>query len=299
MKFLKLLGIFVVLLGVVVGALFLSTDDIEVQTEDESLVDQSDQLISKIRNKWGTATAWDADLFREQEDDITRFRSSKLISESNKRELTHLLHITVIQKVKNRVFEEYGKTDCSYQVVEDNMKGIDIICQRQSDWKANPDVKLLNDCFMTYKTIRSFARSSFSLDTKLEKNSDGTHQWRDYKSYMSSMESTAAGHRSNDIYREYLSNISELKDGLASENVKKKLNLGCTDYATKLATKLVEDYPSSADDWDASTKNSIDVDFKRFDKEYSKKINQSANDQVYQLWKDITNHVAALNSNNK
>lgn len=268
MKLLKLLGIFILILGGAIGILLInSTDDTEI-IDMEGFKD-AEEIRSNIESYWHNASTWESEDFEAQHSKITRSNGSGWIDAQDAHNLSELLYTLVINRMEKLLVEEYAKSDCKADIIGDLMKGIDAVCQKQPAYSNDPKVKELRNCYELFKGIGSFAKMSFNPDCKLTENPDGTHKWVDYSSYEASMNRKAKDYRENPLYTQYLSNITRLKDGIDASKVTNRLKSGKTAYSSKLANELATIYNSIADSEVSETTFSlISKDYSKFYKEF-------------------------------
>lgn len=280
MKILKLLGIFIVVLGIIIGALYLKSaltdsdsDDIKILLPDNA----SEQRV-EMEDFWNRAEDWDAKHFEAEYSHIQQCLRANYIDHAAANQLSSLLCNLVINRMHSLQVGEYHKSDCNIGIVKGYMKGIDAVCQKLSSYNNDDRVRQLRAIEKLYDEISTFAKSSFIPGNNLSENEDGSHRWFDYDSYAKGRRQKAADYRSDSTYLQFLNNITALKNGITDESVNSRLSKGKKSYGSALAKAIVAAYEGIPDyEVTQATFNNIKKDYQKFYREYGR-YNESADD---------------------
>ena len=221
MKVLKLLGIFIAVLGIVIGALYIKSALTDTDSDDIKIIlpDNVTDQRAEMEDFWNRAVDWDAKHFEAEYSHIQQCLHANYIDHAAANQLTSLLCNLVINRMHGLQVGEYHKSDCNIGIVKGYMKGIDAVCQKLSSYNNDDRVRQLRDIEKLYDEISTFGKSSFIPGNNLSENADGSHQWLDYDSYAKGRRQKAADYRENSTYLEFLKNITVLKNGISEESV--------------------------------------------------------------------------------
>lgn len=273
MKALKLFGIFILILGCVIGILHISSDSDDHGTGTVEDSGDAQKIQSEIETYWNNASAWKPEDFEAQYNKIKQCEGVRWIDEIDSNNLTELLYALVVSRMETLQIAEYHKSECNETIIRTLMDGVNAVCKKQPVYQNNPVVKELKDCHHLYTEMLTFAYSKFDLDCNLVEVSADTlfHRWSSYKDYATKMKEKAQSFRVHNLYIKYLNNITILKDGIDSGKVEKKLAEGQRSYADRLAKEIVESF-SNIDESDISEKtyNDFEKDYKNYNAEFGK-----------------------------
>ena len=280
MKILKLLGIFIAILGIVIGALYIKSALTDTDSDDIKIIlpDNVTDQRAEMEDFWNRAADWDAKHFEAEYSHIQQCLHANYIDHAAANQLTSLLCNLVINRMQGLQLGEYRKSDCNIGIVKGYMKGIDAVCQKLSSYNNDDRVRQLRDIEKLYDEISTFGKSSFIPGNNLSENADGSHQWFDYDSYAKGRRQKAADYRENSTYLEFLKNITVLKNGISEESVNSRLTKGKKSYGSALANAIAVAYEAiPAGEVSQSTFSNIKKDYQNFYRQYGR-YNESADD---------------------
>lgn len=280
MKILKLLGIFIAVLGIVIGALYIKSALTDADSDDIKIIlpDNVTDQRAEMEDFWNRAADWDAKHFEAEYSHIQQCLHANYIDHAAANQLTSLLCNLVINRMHGLQVGEYHKSDCNIGIVKGYMKGIDAVCQKLSSYNNDDRVRQLRDIEKLYDEISTFGKSSFIPGNNLSENADGSHQWLDYDSYAKGRRQKAADYRENSTYLEFLKNITVLKNGISEESVNSRLTKGKKSYGSALANAIVAAYEAiPAGEVTQTTFSNIKKDYQNFYRQYGRN-NESADD---------------------
>ena len=280
MKILKLLGIFIAVLGIVIGALYIKSALTDTDSDDIKIIlpDNVTDQRAEMEDFWNRAADWDAKHFEAEYSHIQQCLHANYIDHAAANQLTSLLCNLVINRMQGLQLGEYRKSDCNIGIVKGYMKGIDAVCQKLSSYNNDDRVRQLRDIEKLYDEISTFGKSSFIPGNNLSENADGSHQWLDYDSYAKGRRQKAADYRENSTYLEFLKNITVLKNGISEESVNSRLTKGKKSYGSALANAIAAAYEAiPAGEVTQTTFSNIRKDYQNFYRQYGRN-NESADD---------------------
>ena len=280
MKILKLLGIFIVVLGIVIGALYIKSALTDADSDDIKIIlpDNVTDQRAEMEDFWNRAEDWDSKHFEAEYSHIQQCLHANYIDHAAANQLTSLLCNLVINRMHGLQVGEYNKSGCNIGIVKGYMKGIDAVCQKLSSYNNDDRVRQLRNIEKLYDEISTFGRSSFIPGNNLSENADGSHQWLDYDSYAKGRRQKAADYRENSTYLEFLKNITVLKNGISEESVNSRLTKGKKSYGSALANAIAAAYEAiPAGEVSQATFSNIRKDYQNFYRQYGRN-NESADD---------------------
>lgn len=280
MKILKLLGIFIAVLGIVIGALYIKSALTDADSDDIKIIlpDNVTDQRAEMEDFWNRAEDWDAKHFEAEYSHIQQCLHANYIDHAAANQLTSLLCNLVINRMHGLQVGEYNKSDCNIGIVKGYMKGIDAVCQKLSSYNNDDRVRQLRNIEKLYDEISTFGKSSFIPGNNLSENADGSHQWLDYDSYAKGRRQKAADYRENSTYLEFLKNITVLKNGISEESVNSRLTKGKKSYGSALANAIAAAYEAiPAGEVSQTTFSNIKKDYQNFYRQYGRN-NESADD---------------------
>lgn len=207
MKAVKLLITFVVLLALVVLAFII----VPKSTVSHDLPDPPDETLKEVRTQieqdWEQANDWDDKVFEKHCDKLNQMRNDYSVGtlvDMN----TRLAVETVYKKLMDG---EWKSVSCREEVVDKYVNALGVIIKADANAKDNNNVKMLYQVNDVYKKALSVSRIRIGLSPGFDGSS-----WRSFSAYSNSIKAKKASIESNAIYKEHLSNIREIKNGLAN-----------------------------------------------------------------------------------
>lgn len=179
---------------------------------------------------WELKGDWDKDLFLSHYDIV-----QQLSTQYNTRSLEDLNTKTATEIVYNKIFEEWKSTGCNKTKIDNYINAIRLIESKDQNAISDPNVKKIKDVYASYLFAYNFIQKNIGLVPHFDGNS-----WNSYSAYKNSILSQRQSILSNANYKAYLSNISDIKNGL--ENIPNKLSTGKTSFYQSLAYKIKSYY---------------------------------------------------------
>lgn len=234
MKALKLVIIFVVALGGIVGAFLLLSGNNKgagiVPPEDNSY----ETYRVQIENEWNQLEDWNeqvykknCDLVKQLSADRSGFQYSQPLMDLNTRK--------AVEIVREKIFAEWSSSSCRKNVIEKYINAVSVIENMDRNAASNPNVKQMKSVNSTYVKAYSLANRRIGLTPRFDGQS-----WNSYESYSSSISSQKNAILADSNYKEYLSNITGVKKGLNS--IPDKLAEGKSRFSRSLANLIVDYY---------------------------------------------------------
>lgn len=237
MKAIKLLITFVVLLALVYFAFRI----VPKPPVFHDLSDPSDETLKEVRTQieqdWEQANDWDEEVFEKHSDKLNQMRKDYSVGtlvDMN----TRLAVETVYKKLMDG---EWKSESCREKVVDKYVNALGVIIKADANAKDNNNVKKLYQVNDVYKKALSVSRIRIGLSPDFDGSS-----WRSFSAYSNSIKAKKASIESNAIYKEHLSNIREIKNGLA--NIDGRLSEARIAFYKSLANAITSYYsriPSS------------------------------------------------------
>ncbi len=213
MKVLKLFVIFVIILGGIVGAFFLITpnDPLNPPIIHNTLYQQ---FLEQFKSDWQTAGDWSEEVFNNHVD-LIRQLSAQQLNVDETTSLNDLNTMLATEIVSEKIFEEWKKASCRESDIDKYMRAIDVIASKDSNVRTNPmvdSIVIVND---TYREALKLARKSIGLNPVF-----GGNVWNSFSDYSNEVINQKNRMLQNSVYKQYLSHISEISNGLNEYNFK-------------------------------------------------------------------------------
>ncbi len=271
MKAFKLILIFVVILGGVMGAFLLINDDgeeIELNTTDTTY----ETYRQKFKNDWKARGDWDDSLFISHCYTVKQLSKKKNVSA-----LKDLNTRTATEMVYQKIFEQWKSKDCKKAVVDRYIKALNTIEREDVNAKNDRVVKEIRSVYKTYTDAYVLVHRSF----KHSPNFDGT-QWQSYVDFEKGIMDRRAAIMKQDNYKSHLSNISELKDGL--DDIPGELAKVKVEFYHKLADELITHYSQTPPNkWSRAQLNELRNHKGKFESEYTSNTDLSNFTEQYSI----------------
>ncbi len=207
MKILRLVLLAVGVLALVLGAMWLSggtTPPPPVNPQKTILAETS----KSIHSAWAEAEAWSQKLYAELQSDIGQMQGAGRISPTEADYLMAQSNNAAADALHRVLLQEFHRSDCRPAVVGGAMAGVDTL------WRRLPgDARLqeLRKIYGVYVKVSRFVASSHQLSPAFNGSS-----WKSFGPHRSRVLAEADGYRQNTVYRQHLSNITTLRNGLAA-----------------------------------------------------------------------------------
>lgn len=236
MKILKLIIVFVVILGGVVLAAYIAGGGIGIGI---SIGEQSDfdVLKNKISKNWTEKGDWDKDVFDKN---MQLINQSKNDLDGSAKTLYDQNYNEAVKIVYDKIIAQWASASCSKTVVDKYYGAITTIgSNEQYKERVASDANIAK-----IRKIYNVYKNALALSTKPIGSSPGFNgsSWNSYTSYSNSIKSQRNSILNDATYKTYLKNISSIKSGLNS--IDNKLASGRTAFYNKLAAEIKAYYES-------------------------------------------------------
>jgi len=229
MKAVKLVFTFFLILSGVIGAFYFFTN-----RGGCTLPPPPDTTYETFRKQlekdWEQAGDWNEQLFMSHCDLV-----QQLSSQYETATLNDLNTKTATEVVFKKIFDEWNSPSCAKSVVEKYNNAIKVIESKDDNAKTDPNVKKIKKVYATYISAYSLAHQSIGLSPHF----DGSN-WNSYSNYSSTMRGKMSSMLENSNYKEYLSNIVDIKNGLNA--IPDKLSNGRSRFYGELANRIINYY---------------------------------------------------------
>lgn len=281
MKALKLLLIFVVLVGGLFVALNWKSITTTVMDNDDNFVDKDLIDIGKeceeIRNAWGRCTEWDESLYTAQRADIDQSKSMGMFS----REGYNTVNNALRESATNKACESY--LACLHDTLFDSSKlqqqydGVQFLKEHEQ-LENDPRVKEVEERHALYKKIDSFVRSPHYISPRFDAEDA---DWTSFATYQNSILGTARSYRNNQVYTAEMTHIPGFRNGLSENHVRSVTNAQRSRFYEALSAQIINHFET--DSVNQENANRLNDIYKTF-------INQESNYGVERLATFIVNY---------
>ena len=232
MKTVKLIITFIIILGGVVLAFFWKSDNSGIHIDGPSN-EVYETYRNQLKKKWEQQGDWNEGLFYSLCEMINKLSSDKTLQTAPLKDLNTS---TAVEIVFDKIFAEWKSTTCRKNVIEKYIKAVTTIESADDNASTNPNVKRIKSVNATYNEAYSLAHKGIGLIPRFD---DGS-SWNSYARYSNSILSEKDATLGNSNYKEYLSDITEIKNRLNS--IPDKLSEGRRRFYDSLALEIVEYY---------------------------------------------------------
>ena len=278
MKAIKLLITFVGLLALVVLAFII----VPKSTVSHNLPDPPDETLKEVRTQieqdWEQANDWDETVFAKHCDKLNQMKNDYSVGtlvDQNTR-------LAVEAVYKKLMDGEWKSESCREKVVDKYINAIGVIIKADANAKDNNNVKKLYQVNDVYKKALSVSRIEIGLSPKFNGSS-----WNSFSEYSKNIKDRKNSINSNTIYKERLSNIREIKNGLA--NIDSRLSEARIAFYKSLANAIISHYSRiSSSERNNSQLKTLRIVRDRYNNEYS--TSNKLNNFVSAFYSDVRNN---------
>ena len=252
-KILKLIGIFVAILAVVVISLnidaigglikgiFSEPDTTEIVGPSLPTDPVLRTLQKDLENGWNERDDWDQEFF------VTMHKKIELIGVDRPVATQRNFNTEqAITKIYNKMFEEWGKSNCQHNVIAKYNKAISAVTKYDKNAKSNTRVHYISQVNKVYNNARKLAVEKFV--PKHNYNPNG-HTWSRYIDYRNEKEFEIRELKSNILYTNHLSNIYLLSQGLSDYKVDERFTVGRKTFDKSLSKAIKQYFENDAKVW--------------------------------------------------
>ena len=237
MKTVKLFFTFILILSCFVGAYFIygyMNEPIIPPLPPNILVESREE----IEANWEEAGDWDKDKFEY---------NCTLISLLKKRgyDVTplHNYNTTLaVNIINDKIITEWKKVNCSDTVIKEYINAINVVSTNDENAKYSLSVENILNINSVYNDALKQAKVKVGLSTGFNPTNPS---WNSFSNYSSKITKKTNEILNNGIYKEYLSNIKSIRDGLNA--IPKKLRDARANFSNKLANEIVNYYAEIPD----------------------------------------------------
>ena len=157
MKSIKLIIVFALILGGVIGAFFFINPDTGgtlPPPPDDTYKTYRDQFVKD----WEQANDWNEQLFMSHSDMIQQL-STQFDTES----LNDLNTKTATEIVYKKIFDEWKSSSCAKNIIEEYSGAIKVIESKDNNATKDPNVQKIKNVYLTYTTAYSLAHQNIGL----------------------------------------------------------------------------------------------------------------------------------------
>lgn len=229
MKAIKILLVFVLILGGVLGAFYLINNDsvVELSSMDDNGLETYRKL---FQQDWENVGDWSEEIFSKHCDLV-----NQLSKDYETTSLRDMNTSTAVEVVYIKIFERWKASNCKKKDIDKYINAISIIEKADYNATSNPNVTIIRDVYKTYKQAYNLAYRKIGLSVEF----DGS-TWNSYSNYASSINKELESIKKKTNYTTYLSNISEIKSNL--ESIPSRLSSGRARFYDSLADKIIASF---------------------------------------------------------
>lgn len=243
MKTVKLLSIFVLLVGAIFLALNWSSlfpdDSNKDEFTSEDKIDISAEC-SKIRDAWEAQKKWSADLYKSEREDIDQSKAMGLFSREGYNTVNNCLR----ESAANKACDDYltalhDSKDFSDASLQSAYKGVKFMKDAEK-MEKDPRIQDVEKRHQLYTSIRNFVNSSHTITPHFDVVST---EWTSFASAQNSILTQARNYRQNPLFSE-MSHISGFTSGLDEAKLKEITNPQRGRFYTSLSQQIINYFRS-------------------------------------------------------
>lgn len=205
MKAVKLIAIFLLILGIVVGAFFLFSKNGVIPGGGGGKGNYS-EISKEIKQEWQECSGDDANkinaLCKQNYNLLEQYENNNSINSDESTRLKHSNSLLAIEKVNEGIFEEWEEDNCKKSVIDTYYDVIKTVLAKDNEAKKDEKLKKICAVYDVYKKAYLLAH----LRTE-------GHDY-DWDAFRQVKKNEIQRVRANSYYKEYLSHINDLKNGL-------------------------------------------------------------------------------------
>ena len=245
MKIVKLIGILLIIVAAIIGAIYLP--DLFGESEDDNFVSTDLVDVNIVRNdfisQWENAKTWDEALHKEQRDKVLRYKNNQMLSKASYEALLNIIRETVINKVCNTYNDALKASPSNHRKITNAYSNISKVKKVEGlDTIASADHRIarVEKLHKYYCNVRSFAESSHRMSATL----DTIYlTWKSFDELKQVKLSTANSYRNNTLYSE-VSHIDAIVNGLKETEVVRKVEQQRLGFYSSLYNAILEHFNS-------------------------------------------------------
>lgn len=225
MKAIKLILTFVVILGVIVGAFYVFTG-IRGKSLPPIDVNTLESYRSQFENDWKQQGDWNVNLYKNHVTTV-----DQLSVDFEVEDLRRYNAQLALELVHDKVFGEWSKATCNKNDVDKYINALTTITTTNKSFNNDKLASEIRQVNTTYREALTVANLSIGLRPGF----NGT-SWNSYDNYEKGIKQRRDNVLKNENYKQYLSNITSIKNGLNA--IDAKLSKGRSTFYNNLASSI-------------------------------------------------------------
>ena len=219
MKILKLLVIFVLLVGGIFlalnwNSLFHSNDE-NGEFGGEDLIDISEKC-NEIRKAWASQTGWSAELYQAEREDIDQSKAMGMFSREGYNTVNNCLRESATNKACDGYMDALHANPFSDAALQSANKGVKAI-KAAEKLDGEQRIVSVEKLHQLYSNINNFVKSRHIITPHFDTEKA---DWVSFASAQNGIISTARAYRQNPLFKE-MENVPGFKTGLDEAALKK------------------------------------------------------------------------------
>ena len=238
-KILKLAALMAVCIGVVIGTFSLLKSDYDIQTEDVTW--RYSEIRDIIASDFASMTNWDRDVYYKKDSLIAAEKYDERITYDEMINLKRELLTLTATFITTQLEKEYRKSHCSSGEVERLYTDlVGIAGDQKSYWDDAGDLLQTHQrIYAKYQEIIDFVDTrEYDISAKITLKK-GNLTWQTWEDGKKVWDKTRQKLSDNTYYKEYLSNITKLSNGLLEGAVNRKI-ITKEDYAENVCDNIID-----------------------------------------------------------
>ena len=220
MKALKLVSLFILLLAITVGIiwipeLFGNLSDDEMNGEYPESFKDAKELIEK---EWQNLDDWSIEHFLDTKGYLS-VRKDKL-GKSGYATLEDRFEVKALDCLYKKTISIFSNPHCNNADVNTFYNDMEIYCKKAPEQSKAEQIDTLKGIHNVYKRAYRFINRKIGLETGFHKSAEKNKWWNDFNKYEESIE-TEQNNIKKEAYFNHISGIIEIKNGL--KNISPKL----------------------------------------------------------------------------
>lgn len=224
MKAIKLITIFVVLIGAIVlvmklPSIFKPATGGNKGFGNKNLIDISAKC-KEIRNAWEKSAGWDESLYKALRDDIDQSKAMGMFSREGYNTVNNTLRETSTNKACNGYLDVLHSKDFSETTLKAQYAGVCFL-KKHENLSSDNRIKDVESRQSLYMKIDRFVSSNHPITPHFNNQ---TTEWTSFSMLQSRILNEARALRQNAIYSKEMSHIKKFSSGLSESELKSKTN---------------------------------------------------------------------------
>lgn len=204
MKILKLVGLFVIVAGVIIGLLFLSGKGSKGLSNNRPNDTLLREYKAEFAKDWDEKQDWDVNIFRRHCMDIKTLAKDYDVTELNDYNISEANDI-----VYEKIFALWKSPNCKKEDVDRYRAAVDTIVHYDPKMANNTGIKKIKEVYAVYEDAYDFVKDPLIISPFF----DGKI-WNDFNSFADRQRTHKDRILNDTAYKSYLNNITQLKDEL-------------------------------------------------------------------------------------